>query len=88
MQPRLTLPDETACSVAKTIAGRFVFAVIVSQEGLLEERISHFLITLLIRLQLLSELDGPSLWHSCVLNRFCWPSLKTQVAEGELEQEM
>lgn len=51
MQPRLTSPDETACSVAKTIVGRFVFAAIVSQEGLLEERISHFIIIPLMRLQ-------------------------------------
>lgn len=81
---RLTSPDETACSFAKTISGRFVFAATVTQEGSLQEGISHFIITLLSRFQLLSELDGPSLYRRCGFNMFCLQLVITQVTDGEL----
>lgn len=54
------------------MAGRFVFAAIVTQGGSLKERISHFIITLLIRLQLLSELVSLRLCCSRVFNMFTY----------------
>lgn len=46
--------------------------------------ISHFIITLLSRFQLMSELDGPSLYRRCVFNMFWLQLVITRVTDGEL----